>query len=56
MRLHHISWTFGTTGTLEGAWFLKTGKLVSLSEQQIVDCAWVRATPQLGYSVFVPRP
>lgn len=33
-------WTFGTTGTLEGAWFLKTGKLVSLSEQQIVDCAW----------------
>jgi len=33
-------WTFGTTGTLEGAWFLKTGNLVSLSEQQINDCAW----------------
>jgi len=33
-------WTFGTTGTVEGAWFTKTGKLLSLSEQQIVDCAW----------------
>jgi hypothetical protein len=42
--LHH-SWTFGTTGTLEGAWFLKTGKLLSLSEQQIVDCAWVLLRP-----------
>jgi len=34
-------WTFGTAGSLEGAWFLKTKTLVSLSEQQIVDCAWV---------------
>jgi len=33
-------WTFGTTGTLEGAFFVKTGKLLSLSEQQLVDCAW----------------
>jgi len=33
-------WTFGTTGTLEGAWFVKTGQLLSLSEQQLVDCAW----------------
>jgi len=33
-------WTFGTTGTIEGAYFVKTGKLLSLSEQQLVDCAW----------------
>jgi len=33
-------WTFGTAGSIEGAYFAKTGKLVSLSEQQIVDCAW----------------
>jgi len=33
-------WTFGTAGSLEGAWFVKTGTLVSLAEQQLVDCAW----------------
>jgi len=33
-------WTFGTAGSLEGAWAIKTGKLLSLSEQQILDCAW----------------
>ncbi|KAL6846216.1 hypothetical protein ACP4OV_023664 [Aristida adscensionis] len=32
-------WTFSTTGALEAAYTQATGKPVSLSEQQLVDCA-----------------
>uniref|UniRef100_T1INL7 Peptidase C1A papain C-terminal domain-containing protein n=1 Tax=Strigamia maritima TaxID=126957 RepID=T1INL7_STRMM len=38
-------WSFGTTGTIEGAYFVhlliqQTGHLVRLSQQALIDCSW----------------
>ena len=33
-------WSFSTTGVIEGAYFLKHGKRILLSQQNMMDCTW----------------
>lgn len=33
-------WAYATTGTIEAHHFIKSGELVKLSDQQLIDCSW----------------
>lgn len=33
-------WSFGTTGAVEGQYFVKHGMRIRLSQQQLMDCSW----------------
>lgn len=33
-------YAYSVTGAMEGAYYIKTGTLLNLSEQQLIDCSW----------------
>ena len=41
-------WAFSAAGTLEGNWKLRTGQETDVSEQELVDCCYIRECGCLG--------
>jgi hypothetical protein len=46
-------WTFSATGSTESAWYLANGTLVSLSEQQLIDCGTASGTANDAFEYIV---
>lgn len=49
------SWAFSSTAALESHWCIKTGEIISLSEQQLVDCNRNAQTGSWGWFCLVNR-
>ena len=49
-----FSWTFGSSEALSSAYAVKTGVMIDISEQQIVDCAWGYVSSQACDGGFAP--
>jgi C1A family cysteine protease len=41
-------WAFSSTGSMEGAWEIKTGSLISFSEEQLIDCSYGKKYGNFG--------